>query len=305
MRIVETTAKTADFAEWEQRATRWRKVLSKLRENKGAIFGLIMVLFVIASGIFAPFLAPHDPIYQDVEKRLLPPIGQTGADPHYILGTDQLGRDIVSRLIYGARISLVVSILAVAFSSVLGTIIGLLSGFYGGKVDSIFMRLADVQLAFPFILLAIAIIAVLGPSLQNIIIVMGITGWVIYARVVRAEVLSLKEKEYITAVRALGGSNGRIIFKHLFPNVMPPCIVIVTLEMARMIIMEAALSFLGLGIQPPTPTWGGMLADGRVYLVTSWWLATFPGLVIMFVVLGINLLGNWLRDILDPRLTQL
>lgn len=305
MRIVETTAKTADFAEWEQRATRWRKVLSKLRENKGAIFGLIMVLFVIASGIFAPFLARHDPIYQDVEKRLLPPIGQTGADPHYILGTDHLGRDIVSRLIYGARISLVVSISAVAFSSVLGTIIGLLSGFYGGKVDSIFMRLADVQLAFPFILLAIAIIAVLGPSLQNIIIVMGITGWVIYARVVRAEVLSLKEKEYITAVRALGGSNGRIIFKHLFPNVMPPCIVIVTLEMARMIIMEAALSFLGLGIQPPTPTWGGMLADGRVYLVTSWWLATFPGLVIMFVVLGINLLGNWLRDILDPRLTQL
>lgn len=305
MRIVETTAKTADFAGWEQRATRWRKVLGKLRENKGAIFGLIMVLFVIASGIFAPFLAPHDPIYQDVEKRLLPPMGQTDADPRHILGTDHLGRDIVSRLIYGARISLVVSISAVAFSSVLGTIIGLLSGFYGGKVDSIFMRLADVQLAFPFILLAIAIIAVLGPSLRNIIIVMGITGWVIYARVVRAEVLSLKEKEYITAVRALGGSNGRIIFKHLFPNVMPPCIVIVTLEMARMIIMEAALSFLGLGIQPPTPTWGGMLADGRVYLVTSWWLATFPGLVIMFVVLGINLLGNWLRDILDPRLTQL
>jgi peptide/nickel transport system permease protein len=160
-------------------------------------------------------------------------------------------------------------------------------------------------LAFPFILLAIAIIAVLGPNLQNIIIVMGITGWVIYARVVRAEVLSLREKEYVMAVRALGGSNGRIIFNHLLPNVVPPIIVIITLEMARMIIMEAALSFLGLGIQPPTPTWGGMLADGRVYLVTSWWLATFPGVVIMLVVLGINLLGNWLRDILDPRLTQL
>ena len=166
------------------------------------------------------------------------------------------------------------------------------------------MRIADIQLAFPFILLAIAIIAVLGPNLQNIIIVMGITGWVIYARVVRGEVLSLREKEYILAVRALGGSNGRIIFSHLLPNVIPPCIVIITLEMARMIIMEAALSFLGLGIQPPTPTWGGMLADGRVYLVTSWWLATFPGLVIMLVVLGINLLGNWLH-ILDPRLTQL
>jgi peptide/nickel transport system permease protein len=264
-----------------------------------------MVLGVIFSAVFAPLISPHDPILQDVEKRLLPPVGQAGAHPDYLLGTDQLGRDIVSRLIYGARISIVVSVSAVFFSAFLGTLIGLFSGFYGGKIDSIFMRLADVQLAFPFILLAIAIIAVLGPNLQNIIIVMGITGWVIYARVVRAEVLSLREKEFITSVKALGGSNGRIIFNHLLPNVIPPIIVIVTLEMARMIIMEAALSFLGLGIQPPTPTWGGMLADGRVYLVTSWWLATFPGVVIMLVVLGINLLGNWLRDILDPRLTQL
>jgi len=305
MSILENATKALDLLGEDRRAIRLRKVLRKLWENKGAVFGLIMVLSVIICTILAPYLSPHDPIFQDVEKRLFPPIGQSGSDPHYLLGTDHLGRDIVSRLIYGARISLVVSISAVAFSGVLGTIIGLLSGFYGGKVDSVFMRLADVQLAFPFILLAIAIIAVLGPSLQNIIIVMGITGWVIYARVVRAEVLSLREKEYIMAVRALGGSNGRIIFKHLFPNVVPPCIVIVTLEMARMIIMESALSFLGLGVQPPTPTWGGMLADGRVYLYTSWWLATFPGLVIMLVVLGINLLGNWLRDILDPRLTQL
>ncbi len=305
MSVLENAAKTFDFLGEERRVTRWRKILRKLMENKGAIFGLIMVLGVIVSAIFAPFLSPHDPILQDVEKRLLPPVGQSGADPNYLLGTDQLGRDIVSRLIYGARISIVVSVSAVVFSAILGTLIGLLSGFYGGNVDNIFMRMADVQLAFPFILLAIAIIAVLGPNLQNIIIVMGITGWVIYARVVRAEVLSLREKEFITSVKALGGSNGRIIFNHLLPNVVPPIIVIVTLEMARMIIMEAALSFLGLGIQPPTPTWGGMLADGRVYLATSWWLATFPGLVIMLVVLGINLLGNWLRDILDPRLTQL
>jgi peptide/nickel transport system permease protein len=301
---VETT-NPLDFVGGERKAARWQKVLRKLLENKGAVFGLIMVLGIILSAAFAPLLSPHDPILQDVEKRLIPPIGQEGADPQYLLGTDHLGRDIVSRLIYGARISIVVSVSAVALSAVLGTLIGLLSGFYGGKVDNIFMRIADVQLAFPFILLAIAIIAVLGPNLQNIIIVMGITGWVIYARVVRAEILSLREKEYVLAVRALGGSNSRIIFKHLLPNVMPPIIVIITLEMARMIIMEAALSFLGLGIQPPTPTWGGMLADGRVYLSTSWWLATFPGLVIMLVVLGINLLGNWLRDILDPRLTQL
>jgi len=305
MSTMENAVKSLALPGEDRRVTRWRKVLRKLRENKAAMFGLIMVVAVIVSAIFAPLLAPHDPIFQDVEKRLLPPIGQTGADPSYLLGTDHLGRDIVSRLIYGARISIVVSVSAVAFSALLGTVIGLLSGFYGGNVDNIFMRIADVQLAFPFILLAIAIIAVLGPSLRNIIIVMGITGWVIYARVVRAEVLSLREKEFITSVRALGGSNGRIIFNHLLPNVIPPIIVIITLEMARMIIMEAALSFLGLGIQPPTATWGGMLADGRVYLATSWWLATFPGLVIMLVVLGINLLGNWLRDILDPRLTQL
>ncbi|NWF54676.1 MAG: ABC transporter permease [Syntrophaceae bacterium] len=305
MDVGEGTAKALDFGAEDRRALRWRKILKKLIENKGAVFGLIMVMAVIFSAIFAPFLSPHDPIFQDVEKRLFPPIGQEGANREHLLGTDHLGRDIVSRLIYGARISIVVSVSAVALSAVLGTLIGLFSGFYGGKVDNIFMRIADVQLAFPFILLAIAIIAVLGPNLQNIILTMGITGWVIYARVVRAEVLSLREKEFITSVRALGGSNGRIIFNHLFPNVVPPIIVIVTLEMARMIIMEAALSFLGLGIQPPTPTWGGMLADGRVYLVTSWWLATFPGLVIMLVVLGINLLGNWLRDMLDPRLTQL
>jgi peptide/nickel transport system permease protein len=305
MDLFEKKKEPTGFTGTGRRSERWGRVLRKLLGNSGAVFGLIMVLGVIVSAIFAPLLSPHDPILSDLEKRLLPPIGQAGADPGYLMGTDYLGRDIVSRLIYGARISLVVSISAVVFSAILGTIIGLISGFYGGMIDSIFMRLADVQLAFPFILLAIAIIAVLGPSLQNIIIVMAITGWVIYARVVRGEILSLREKEFVIATRALGGSNGRIIFQHLLPNVIPQCIVIVTLEMARMIIMEAALSFLGLGIQPPTPTWGGMLADGRVYLATSWWLATFPGLVIMLVVLGINLLGNWFRDVLDPRLTQL
>jgi peptide/nickel transport system permease protein len=305
MALFESTTKPTGFRRADRRAQRWDKILRKLLENKGATFGLIMVLGVIVSAIFAPVLSPHDPILSDVERRLLPPIGQEGASPSYLLGTDYLGRDIVSRLIYGARISLIVSISAVAFSAILGTIIGLISGFYGGMIDSIFMRLADVQLAFPFILLAIAIIAVLGPSLQNTIIVMAITGWVIYARVVRAEILSLREKEFVIAARAVGASNGGIIFQHLLPNVIPQCIVIISLEMARMIIMEAALSFLGLGVQPPTPTWGGMLADGRAYLATSWWLATFPGLVIMLVVLGINLLGNWLRDMLDPRLNQL
>ena len=302
MNVLQNVVKTFDFLGDEQRITRWRKILRKLRENKGAIFGLAMVLGVILSAIFAPLLAPYDPILQDVEKRLLPPVGQNGADPHYLLGTDHLGRDIVSRLIYGARISIVISVSAVFFSAILGTLAGLFSGFYGGRVDSIFMRLADVQLAFPFILLAIAIIAVLGPNLQNIIIVMGITGWVIYARVVRAEVLSLREKEFITSVKALGGSNGRIIFNHLLPNVIPPIIVIVTLEMARMIIMEAALSFLGLGIAPPNPSWGSMLNEARVFIETDPLQAIFPGLAISFTVLGFNLFGDGLRDIMDPRL---
>ncbi|HEY7250787.1 MAG TPA: ABC transporter permease, partial [Methylomirabilota bacterium] len=202
----------------------------------------------------------------------------------------------------GSRIALVVGLAAVLISGVLGMIIGLVAGYFGGRVDDFLMRLADIQLAFPFILLAIAVIGVLGPSLRNIIIVIGVSSWVVYARVVRGEVLSIREREYVQAAIALGSRNGRVLWSHVLPNTFTPWLVVATLDMARVIVIESALSFLGLGVQPPTPTWGGMLADGRVYLSTAWWLATFPGLAILVTVLGINLLGDGLRDTLDPRL---
>jgi peptide/nickel transport system permease protein len=196
----------------------------------------------------------------------------------------------------------VVGLAAVVISGVLGMVIGLVAGYFGGRMDDFLMRLADVQLAFPFILLAIAIIGVLGPSLQNIIIVIGVSSWVVYARVVRGEVLSIREREYVHAAVALGSRHWRVLVTHVLPNTFTPWLVVATLDMARVIVIESALSFLGLGVQPPTPTWGGMLADGRVYLSTAWWLATFPGLAILITVLGINLFGDGLRDTLDPRL---
>jgi len=279
-----------------------RRVLRELFRNRAALLGLAILMVVTASAILAPVISPADPVLQDVSVRLAPPTLAGGDGRAHLLGTDHLGRDILSRLIFGARISLVIGICAVALAGTLGTLIGLVAGYRGGRIDDLCMRLTDTMLAMPFILLALAVIAVLGSSLRNIIFVLGITSWVSYARVVRAEVLTLRTREFVSAAQALGSHGGRIIFRHLLPNVLTPVIVIATLEVARMIILESALSFLGLGVQPPTPTWGGMLADGRAYLSTAWWLATFPGLSIMLSVLGINLLGDWLRDVLDPRL---
>jgi peptide/nickel transport system permease protein len=279
-----------------------RRVLRELFRNRAALVGLVILLGVTTSALFARAIAPQDPIVQELTLRLKSPGWTDPAGRTHLLGTDHLGRDILSRLIFGARISLIIGFSAVAVAGTLGTLIGLLAGYHGGRVDDLCMRLTDTMLAMPFILLALAVIAVLGPSLRNIIFVLGITSWVSYARVVRAEVLTLRTREFIAAAKALGGGGRRIVFRHLLPNVLTPVIVIATLEVARMIILESALSFLGLGVQPPTPTWGGMLADGRAYLSTAWWLATFPGLSIMLSVLGINLLGDWLRDVLDPRL---
>ena len=280
----------------------WVMALKRLARRRTALFGLCVVSIVLVAAAFAPWLTPFDPLEQDINQRLQEPGWQTAEGHVHALGTDHLGRDILARVIFGSRIALVVGLSAVLISGVLGMAIGLVSGYFGGKLDDFFMRLADVQLAFPFILLAIAVIGVLGPSLRNIIIVIGVSSWVVYARVVRGEVLSIREREFVQAAIALGSRDGRVLVRHVLPNAFTPWLVVATLDMARVIVIESALSFLGLGVQPPTPTWGGMLADGRVYLSTAWWLATFPGLAILVTVLGINLLGDGLRDTLDPRL---
>jgi peptide/nickel transport system permease protein len=280
----------------------WVTLLRRLVRRRTALFGLLVVVVVMLAAVAAPLVAPFDPLEQDIGQRLREPGWQDAQGRVHALGTDHLGRDILSRIIFGSRIALLVGLAAVLISGVLGMIIGLVAGYFGGRMDDFLMRLADVQLAFPFILLAIAVIGVLGPSLRNIIIVIGVSSWVVYARVVRGEVLSIREREYVHAAVALGSRHWRVLVTHVLPNTFTPWLVVATLDMARVIVIESALSFLGLGVQPPTPTWGGMLADGRVYLSTAWWLATFPGLAILITVLGINLFGDGLRDTLDPRL---
>ena len=285
---------------WAERE--WVTLLRRLVRRRTALFGLLVVLGVVLAAAFASVVAPFDPLEQDIGQRLREPGWQDAQGHVHPLGTDHLGRDILSRIVFGSRIALVVGLAAVLISGVLGMLIGLVAGYFGGRVDDFLMRLADIQLAFPFILLAIAVIGVLGPSLRNIIIVIGVSSWVVYARVVRGEVLSIREREYVQAAIALGSQHWRVLRHHVLPNTFTPWLVVATLDMARVIVIESALSFLGLGVQPPTPTWGGMLADGRVYLSTAWWLATFPGLAILITVLGINLFGDGLRDTLDPRL---
>jgi peptide/nickel transport system permease protein len=280
----------------------WFVLVTRLARRRTALFGVVVVALVIATAVAAPWLSPFDPIVQDIGNRLKPPGWRDAAGNLHPLGTDHLGRDLLARVIYGAQPALLVASAAVLISGVLGMAAGLLGGYFGGRLDDVLMRLADVQLAFPFILLAIAVIGVLGPSLPTIIVVIGVSSWVVYARVVRGAVLTLREREFVQAAHALGGRDGRVIVRHILPNAFAPWLVVATLDMARVIVIESALSFLGLGVQPPTPTWGGMLADGRVYITTAWWLATFPGLAILVTVLGINLLGDGLRDTLDPRL---
>jgi peptide/nickel transport system permease protein len=281
----------------------WLVFLRRLTARRTALFGLAVVVLVVVTAVAAPLVSPFDPIEQDLgDLRLKEPGFRDAAGRVHPLGTDHLGRDLLARVIYGARPALLVGFAAVAISGLIGMAAGLVSGYFGGRTDDVLMRLADIQLAFPFILLAIAVIGVLGPSLKTIIIVIGVSSWVVYARIVRGAVLTLREREFVQAARALGSGDGRVLLRHILPNALTPWLVVATLDMARVIVIESALSFLGLGVQPPTPTWGGMLADGRVYISTAWWLATFPGLAILVTVLGINLFGDGLRDTLDPRL---
>lgn len=279
---------------------RWRPSwFHRLVRNRGALVGAILLSLVVLSGLLAPVVAPHDPNQQTMRNRLLPPFEQSS----FPLGADQLGRDVLSRLIYGSRVALIVGLATVAISGVLGIALGLLAGFYGGKLDDLISWIGNVFLAFPFFLLALAVVAVLGGGLRNMIIVLAVTSWMSYMRIVRAELLSLRSSAFVEAARTIGVGDFRLVLRHILPNVMTPLIVIATFEVARMIISESALSFLGLGVGQRTPSWGGMLADGRNYLATAWWVATFPGIAIMVTVLAINLLGDWLHDELDPRIT--
>lgn len=276
----------------------------RLFRSPVGMIGLIIVVAVIIAAVAAPVLAPHDPTKLALKQRMLPPAWSEGGSWSYPLGTDQLGRDVWSRILYGSRISVMVGVVSVAISGIIGVLIGLVAGFYGGLIDSVLSRVVDTFLAIPFIVLALAVVGVLGPSIVNLIVVLTLTGWVSYSRVVRGEAMALKEREYIIAAEMIGQEKWIIALRHVLPNVMASIIVLTTLNVASTIISESSLSFLGLGVQPPTITWGGMLADGRQHIATSWWLATFPGLAITITVLGIIFLGDWLRDVLDPRLKE-
>jgi peptide/nickel transport system permease protein len=277
--------------------------LKKLFKNPWAMTGLILVLLSVTCALAAPYVAPHDPSEASLRARLDAPswLDPTG-ESTYLLGGDQIGRDLLSRIIYGAKISLMVGVFGVLLSMVIGVVVGLIAGYYGKWIDDIIMRIGDVQLAFPFILFAIVVMSVLGGGLWEIIIILGLTYWVGFARLVRGQVMTVKEIEYIQAARAIGGTDFKIIVKHILPNVSSSILVLSTLYVAEFILLEASLTFLGLGVDPSIPSWGGMLADSRNYISSSWWVATFPGIAIMLTVLGFNLLGDWLRDELDPNL---
>jgi peptide/nickel transport system permease protein len=269
-----------------------------------AVAGACVVVLATVLALLAPALSPSDPIKNSLLDRLTPPMWLAGGDAKHPLGTDTLGRDVASRLLHGARVSLAVGFSAVLIAGVIGVALGLFSGWYGGRVDDALMRLGDVQLAFPVLVLAVAVLAVLGASMLNLILVLGVTGWITYARIVRGEVLTLRERDFVAAARALGAPDRWILARHLLPNVLPPITVVATFSVARTIIAEASLSFLGLGVPAPEPSWGAMLDEGRNYITTGWWLALFPGVAILLLVLGINLVGDWLRDVLDPRMER-
>ncbi|MCX8997303.1 ABC transporter permease [Rhizobiaceae bacterium BDR2-2] len=274
---------------------------SVLRSRAGLVGWIVLILFV-ALALTAPWLGLPDPVRGSLTARLLPPTwsGPFSPGPHP-LGTDQLGRDILSRIIYGSRATLAIAGMAVILGGIAGVVLGIVAGYFRGFLDALLMRLVDIQLALPLMLLALLVVASFGPSMTNLVIVLALTSWIRYARIVRGQVLSVREREFVLSTQAIGASTARIMFRHILPNILTPAVVVATLELARIIIMDAALSFLGLGLQPPAPSWGRMLADGRTYMSTAWWVVTFPGLAIVLTVLSVNLVGDWLRDYFDPR----
>ena len=271
---------------------------ARFRGNRFAVAGGITVLCLFLVSFLAPYITPYDPDALDLYHVLMPP-----SAGHWF-GTDELGRDVFTRIVFGARISLKVGFVAVGIAVLVGTVIGLVSAYYGGMIDAIFMRFVDIMLCFPTFFLILAVIAILEPSIWYIMIIIGLTGWMGVARLVRAEVLSIRERDYVMAAKSIGASDMRIIFRHVLPNALSPVLVSATLGVAGAILTESALSFLGIGVQPPTPSWGNILTAGKDYIEFAWWLSLFPGLAILVTVLSYNLLGEGIRDALDPRLNR-
>ena len=280
-----------------------RMALAVRQLRRYPLVPLAMLTFLLViPAVLAPQVAPHDPLKGSLANRLKAPAWQEGGSLAYPLGTDKLGRDILSRMIHGARVSLVVSLVAIVVGGALGTAMGLISGYFGRWVDAVIMRLVDISLSLPTILLALVLVAAVGPSFATVIIVLVVLLWARYARLVRAETLSIKERDFIARARVAGASHARIMARYIFPNVVNSLVVLATLQVGYVILLESALSFLGAGLPRPTPAWGLMIADGRELIVTAWWVSMFPGLAIMLTVLALNLLGDWLRDHLDPKL---
>ncbi len=276
--------------------------LNRFRRSRRAVVGLAILVVIALTALLAPVLAPYPAGEQDLSRTQLPPFTMSEGGTYHILGTDPLGRDMLSRIMYGGRVSLLVGVTVVTVALLIGVPLGLIAGFFGKNVDAVIMRIADIQLAVPFILLAIAIMAVLGTGLVNVILVLGVSSWVGYARIVRGSVLSLRAQPFVESARSVGMRDRRVVSHHLLPNVWTPVLVIATQGVGGAILAESALTFLGLGISPLIPTWGAMIADGRNYLTTAWWISTLPGIVLTTTVLAIYFLGDGLRDVLDPRL---
>ena len=283
----------------------WERIkhfLKELIQCHTAFLGAIIVLSFILIAIFAPFIAPHDPLKASIINRLRPPFWIDGGNITYLLGADEIGRDILSRIIYGSRVSILVGLVTVGISGFIGTLLGSFAGYYRGRFDATLSRFADLLLSFPYLIFAIFLMSIVGPGFFNLIVILCFKSWVNFFRLSRGEMISEKTKEYVEAAQALGVSDLKIIFKEILPNIIHSILVLATLRVGYFIILEASLSFLGLGIQPPTPAWGSMINAGRAYMLSSWWVSTIPGIALLILVLSINLLGEGLRDILDPRL---
>ncbi len=278
-----------------------RGALRELISDRAGLFGLIVVIGLVATALFAPLLAPHSPTQQSLLDRLLPPAWYAKGTGAHLLGTDNLGRDVLSRMIFGTRITILVGASVVIFAGAVGTVAGLIAGYKGGRTDAWIMRVVDTQVAFPGLLLALIILAVIGPSTKTVIVVLALNGWMVYARMTRGVVLSVRETPYVEAAEMVGCKPKRVIFRHILPNLASPLLTLAVLEFARIILAEAALSFLGLGVQPPDASWGLMVAEGKDYIYSAWWLVTFPGIALALTVLGVNLMASWLRIVADPQ----